>query len=193
MAWASYQIHKIVGCTCAENAGMFPCHWIQRKPLVSDPDMHHGACATHVPWCMSGSLTRVGRENVPGIHGTCATRNFMYLARGPWACAINSLAPGRCGSDYKIKTHARIKFTSTSCEITLRWMPQNTFGNKSTLVQVMAHCHHPTSHYLSQCWPYVCYHMVSLGHNELTYLACLWINISMTHFENKSISKPHWP
>ena len=26
-------------------------------PLVSDPDMHHGTCVTHVPWCMSGSLT----------------------------------------------------------------------------------------------------------------------------------------
>ena len=27
-------------------------------PRVSDPDMHHGACVTHVPWCMPGSLTR---------------------------------------------------------------------------------------------------------------------------------------
>ena len=26
-------------------------------PRVSDPDMHHGTCVTHVPWCMSGSLT----------------------------------------------------------------------------------------------------------------------------------------
>ena len=23
---------------------------------VSDPNMHHGTCATHVPWCMPGSL-----------------------------------------------------------------------------------------------------------------------------------------
>ena len=26
-------------------------------PLVSDPDMHHGTCVTHVPWCMPGWLT----------------------------------------------------------------------------------------------------------------------------------------
>ena len=26
-------------------------------PRVSDPDMHLGTCATHVPWCMPGSLT----------------------------------------------------------------------------------------------------------------------------------------
>ena len=44
----------------------FPCHWLQRKPLASDPSMHHGTCVMHVPWCMSGLLTRGGRENVPG-------------------------------------------------------------------------------------------------------------------------------
>ena len=26
-------------------------------PRVSDPDMHHGTCVRHVPWCMPGSLT----------------------------------------------------------------------------------------------------------------------------------------
>ena len=26
-------------------------------PRVSDPDMHHVTCVTHVPWCMPGSLT----------------------------------------------------------------------------------------------------------------------------------------
>ena len=45
--------------------------------------MHHGTCVTHVPWCMSGSLTLGGGENVPGIPGACATPNFAFLARGP--------------------------------------------------------------------------------------------------------------
>ena len=26
-------------------------------PRVSHPDMHHGTCVTHMPWCMPGSLT----------------------------------------------------------------------------------------------------------------------------------------
>ena len=26
-------------------------------PQFNDPDMHHGTCVTHVPWCISGSLT----------------------------------------------------------------------------------------------------------------------------------------
>ena len=46
-----------------------------------------------------------------------------------------------------------IKFMSTSWEIALKWMPLNTFGEKSTLVQVMACCHQATGHYMSQCWP----------------------------------------
>ena len=79
----SYQIRKIVGCACAGNAEKrFPRHQLEWKPLVNDPCMHHGTCATHVPWCMSGSVTRGGGENVPGIPGACATCNFTYLARG---------------------------------------------------------------------------------------------------------------
>ena len=62
----------------------FPRHRLQRKPLVSDPDLHHGTCVTHVPQCMSGLLTRGGAENVSGIPGACATRNFTYLVRGPF-------------------------------------------------------------------------------------------------------------
>ena len=85
-AWASYQIRKISGCACAVNAGnVFPRHRFQRKPLVIDPDMHHGTCVKHVPWCMSGSITNDGGENVPSIPGACATRNFAYLVRGPWS------------------------------------------------------------------------------------------------------------
>ena len=45
----------------------FSRQWLQRNPLVSDPGMHQGTCVTHVPWYMSGSLTRAGGENVPGI------------------------------------------------------------------------------------------------------------------------------
>ena len=72
-AWASYQIRKVAGCACAGNAeNVFLTRRFQSKPLVSDPGMHHGTCVTHVPWCMSGSLTCGGGENVPGIPGACA-------------------------------------------------------------------------------------------------------------------------
>ena len=75
-----------------------------KKSLVSDPGMHHGTCVAHVPWCMSGSLTRVGEENVPGIPGSCAIRNFRYLAsdllshrpsHSAWFFAIVGVGQGR--------------------------------------------------------------------------------------------------
>ena len=66
--WASYQIRKIAGCACAGNAGnVFPRHRFQKKPLVNDPDMHHGTCVTHVPCCMSGSLTCCDGETFPAF------------------------------------------------------------------------------------------------------------------------------
>ena len=86
--WASYQIRKIAGCACAGNAGnVSPRRQFQRKPLVSDPGMHHGTCVTHVPWCMSGSLTCDDGENVPGIPGACvlAILRIWQEAHGfPW-------------------------------------------------------------------------------------------------------------
>ena len=62
------------------NAGnVFPATDLKGNRWVSDPSMHQGTCVTHVPCCMSGSLTRCGTENVPGIPGACTTRNFTYL------------------------------------------------------------------------------------------------------------------
>ena len=79
--WTSYQIRKIAGCACAENArNVSPRRLFQRKPLVSDSGMHHGTCVTHVPWCMSGSLTCGDGENVPGIPGACAPAILRILS-----------------------------------------------------------------------------------------------------------------
>ena len=61
----------------------FPRHRLQRKPLVSYLGMHHDTCVTHVPWCMSGSLTRITGETVPGITDACATRNFYVSIKRP--------------------------------------------------------------------------------------------------------------
>ena len=47
----------------------------------------------------------------------------------------------------------QVKFMSNPCDITLWWMPQNTYDDKLTLGQVMAWCRQAASYYLSQCWP----------------------------------------
>ena len=57
----------------------FPRHRFQRKPLVSEPGMHHGTCVAHVPWCMPGSLNRSG--------GGKRSRYSRHM-RNPWFCVI---------------------------------------------------------------------------------------------------------
>ena len=81
---ACCQIRIIVGCACAGIAGnVFPATG------VSDSDMHHDTCVTPVPWRLPGLLTsgffwsRWQRKS-SGIPGTCATRYFTYLVRGPF-------------------------------------------------------------------------------------------------------------
>ena len=91
--WASYQIRKIAGCACAGNAGnIFLRRPFQRKPLISDPGMHYGTCVTHVPWCMSGSLTCGDEESVPGIPGACAPAILCIWqeAHALWGCFMGS-------------------------------------------------------------------------------------------------------
>ena len=56
---------------------------------VSDRDMHHGTCVTHVPWWMSGSLTSSFLwsrwQGKRSWHSRCMRNpDFTYLAIGPW-------------------------------------------------------------------------------------------------------------
>ena len=83
--WTSYQIRKIVGFACAGNArDVFPATDFKRIRLLAIPACITARASRTCHWCMSGSLTRWGEECVPGIPGACTTRNFTYLARGPW-------------------------------------------------------------------------------------------------------------
>ena len=60
----------------------FPSHRIQKKSPVSDPGMHHGTCITHVPWCMSGSLTRGGTFPAFPVHAQSAILRIWQEAHG---------------------------------------------------------------------------------------------------------------
>ena len=52
-------------------------HQPQRKPLASDPGMHHSTCVTH-------PLSRGGGESA------CPTRSFTYLVRGPFTISYSA-------------------------------------------------------------------------------------------------------
>ena len=67
---------------------------------------------------------------------------------------LNSLAPGRLESNVReviFKPMLVIDGWGIPCKIALRCMSLDLTDNKSTMNQVMAWCHHATSHYLSQC------------------------------------------
>ena len=89
----------------------FPRQRLQRKPLVSDPGMHSGTGVAHVPWCMTGSLTRGGGENVPGFPGACTTRNFTLLAKSPllrcYPYTVGTLDTPKCQHSWEDQTHFR--------------------------------------------------------------------------------------
>ena len=50
--WASCQIRKLQFTHAPGMPGTS-----SPPPRVSDPNMHHGTCVTHVPWCIPGLLT----------------------------------------------------------------------------------------------------------------------------------------
>ena len=118
-------------------------------------------CSQHWPFsfkCSHGSfglhidgLVQERRNNAMELCLSCT--NSSICKHFEW---LNSLSPGRCNSNFKCaipEYMLQIKFMGTSCEIALRWRPQNTFDKKLTFVQVMAWCCQATSHYFNQCWP----------------------------------------
>ena len=60
----------------------FSCHQLQSKQHVSDPGMHHDTCVTHVPWCMSGSLTCGCGKTFPASRCMCNPQ-YHLSGKGP--------------------------------------------------------------------------------------------------------------
>ena len=90
----SYQIHvlKIAGCAYAGNAGnAFHATACKRSRHASwhvrhaRAVMHNGIAYPRLPFEVGDG------ENVPGISGACATRNFMCLVWGPCRCDFASM------------------------------------------------------------------------------------------------------
>ena len=120
-------------------------------------------------------LSRIGHFKISATSGRISRPLLQFnpgLTSQDVGCTLidmeirnfNSLTPGKCGNVSDIKSVVlRITFMSTSCEITLRTMSQNTSDDTSTLAQVMACCRQPM---LTQ----LCHNMASLSHNELTLL-----------------------
>ena len=126
MSYVTYYIWLLTLRMHRECRERFPCHRLQRKQLVSEFSMHHGTCVRHVPWCMSGSPTCGGVENVPGTPSVCATRHFKYLVRCP--CFI-TYAPHQVLS-FQALFNARFVNNTYISGVLALWLFQPV-GNKS--------------------------------------------------------------
>ena len=116
-------------------------------PLGSNLCKHAGGWSVH--------LTYSGLCGMELTGAICA-----MITRGDGF--LNSLAPGRWGSDFKniiFKLNIQSSSLETHREIVLRWTPQNLTNEKSTLVQA-------TSHYLNKC-------LKSVTRSGVTMLQCV--------------------
>ena len=83
---------------------------------------------------------------------------------------INSLAPGRFQSNFKLVIFKLILVNGgcgISYEIALRWIPLDLTDVKSTLFQLMAWCVRQQANTWTNVDPDPCRHMAPLGLNEL--------------------------
>ena len=99
---------------------------------------------------------------------------------GVVAGTINSLAPGRYGSNFKsiiFKIIIQNSSLGAHCESALGWMSLNLINERSTLVLVMAWSHQATSNYQDQCWPRV---MTPYGTTTPQWVKTCQINANIT-------------
>ena len=104
---------------------------------VSDPDMHHGMCVTHVPWCMLGSLTRCflwsrlrGKRS---WHFQCM-RNPQFYASGkrPILNAMwNPLQWDKYARDRYQKSNGRLDWSGPLPSICFTWTTESAKRNCS--------------------------------------------------------------
>ena len=136
VAWASYEISKLVGCAWAGNAGnVFPHRQHQRKPLVSDPGMHRCTCLTHVPWCISGSLTRGNGENVLGIPSACAPVILrIWQEAHTSTCIFHTPSHGTCFTTAFQTSHQKGFCRLTKMRLHLKTLHTSTVGATQTCV-----------------------------------------------------------
>ena len=71
----------------------YPRHRLQRKPQISDHHMHHGKCVSHVPWCMSESLTRGGGETFSALPAYAHPQFKVSCKRPIFHLTVSSMLP----------------------------------------------------------------------------------------------------
>ena len=149
---------------------------------------------THI--CIS-NLTIIASDNglSPGWHQAIIWTNAGILSIGPLETNFSEISIEIQTSSFKT-THLKMSSgkrqpfcLSLNVLTALRWMPQNSSDDESTLVQVMAWCCQATSHYLSQCWQRS---MSPYGYvTKSQWVNLLWPEQNIWNFINKFLNWFH--
>ena len=90
MKWASYAVHEspnnwpLTRYSKLRVAHALGVPWtFSPPPRICDPDMHHGTCVMHMPWCMTRSLTSGflwSRRGKSSRHTRCMRNPQLYVS-----------------------------------------------------------------------------------------------------------------
>ena len=96
-------------------------------PGATDPDMHHGKCVTHVPWCMPGSLTSSFLWNLRwwgkrSRHSQCMRNPQFYVSgkrpmlmrhthQSPWTLSVLCYQPVNISVCSSVRACMRVRIS----------------------------------------------------------------------------------
>ena len=127
--------------------GPAKCNW---KPVLERVEIYPWKGFPTHPYSICSVIARI-LWDIPGRN--YHVKRIIYINHNTSRYA---LVPKRFEWNFEwvnLKQILLINGGGISCKIALRWMSLDLTDNKSSLVQVMAGCHQPTSHFLNHCWP----------------------------------------
>ena len=157
----------------------FPHHRLQRKPLVSDPDMHHGTCVTHVPWCMSVSLNRGSGGKRSRHSRRMRNQQFYVFGKRPMV----PLLPHHLLA----KRHPWPKFTEFAFPNTwderVKW---DDYNNGIFWIKLNNYPWLPKEHHYNDV-------TMSAMASQITSLTIVYSTVIRAQFQEKIKAPRHWP
>ena len=86
---------------------------------VSDPDMHHGTCVTHMPWCMTGSPTSCFRSSRWRGKRSRRMRNLQFCVSGKrfigWQVNAARRSTSQWTTDIQFIETGKVHFIKCAC------------------------------------------------------------------------------
>ena len=137
--------------------------------IETAPRAHMGRTANIIIKYIIHIFSSISKKVCILLMGQRYLEHWYGITGSPWSNSLHSMRLEWNFRSVNFKLILIIDCWGIFHGIALRWMSLDLIDDKSTLVQVMASCHHATTRFLCQCYvdPVLCRNMAALGHNEL--------------------------